>query len=161
MPDSIGIVYLSHRDNQLYFFDTINRNEPRRLTDEAKIVGPMAASADGRWIVFQSTKSGSIDLFATPMSGGEVRVVASTPHQDQHPFLSPSGRWLYFEVNHKNLWRVPGPAQDWKQAEPQKVTKFPESGRLIEDSQLSRDGRWLLYSRLQLTGDIWVMRLGK
>jgi hypothetical protein len=56
---------------------------------------------------------------------------------------------------------VPGPAQDWRQAEPEKVTNFPESGLFLEDPQISRDGRWLLYSRGRITGDVWIMNLGR
>jgi hypothetical protein len=53
------------------------------------------------------------------------------------------------------------PAQDWRQAEPEKVTNFPESGLFLEDPQISRDGHWLLYSRGRITGDIWIMNLEK
>jgi len=66
-----------------------------------------------------------------------------------------------FHLDHKNIWRVPGPAQNWRQAEPEKVTNFPESGLLLEDPQISRDGLKLLYSRGRITGDIWIMSLGK
>ncbi len=81
--------------------------------------------------------------------------------QDYHPSISPSGKWLYFQPDHKNLYRVPGPAQDWRKAEPEKVTNFPESGLLLEDIQVSRDGRRVLYSRGRITGDIWLMNFGK
>jgi serine/threonine protein kinase len=158
MPDSRGIIYLSLTDSQLYLYDPAARSE-RRLTDEPKIVGPMTVSPDGQWVVFQSTRAGTIDLFAMAIAGGEARAVVATPRQDMHPSISPSGRWLYIESDHKNLWRVPGPAQNWRQAEPEKVTNFPESGLLLEDSHISRDGRWLLYSRARIKSDIWIMRL--
>jgi Tol biopolymer transport system component len=95
------------------------------------------------------------------LDGGQPRVVASTPRQDYHPFFSPSGRWVYFQPDHKNLYRVPGPAQDWKQADPVKITDFPESGLFLEDPQISRDGKQLLYSRGKITGDIWILRRAK
>jgi hypothetical protein len=63
--------------------------------------------------------------------------------------------------DHKNIYRVPGPAQQWRQAEPEKVTSFPESGLFLEDPQISRDGRWLFYSRGRTRSDIWIMKLGK
>jgi hypothetical protein len=56
---------------------------------------------------------------------------------------------------------VPGPGQNWRQAEPEKVTNFPESNLYLEDPQISRDGRQLLYSRGRIIGDIWIMKLGK
>ena len=90
-------------------------------------------------MIHQSNASGNIDLRAWPLAGGESRFVVATPHQDYHPFVSPSGKWLYFQLDHKNIYRVPGPAQDWRKAEPEKITNFPESGLFLEDPQLSRD----------------------
>ncbi len=54
---------------------------------------------------------------------------------------------------------MPGPAQDWKKAEPVKATEFPELGLLIEDAQTSPDGKQLLYSRGHISADIWLLRL--
>jgi Tol biopolymer transport system component len=120
-------------------------------------------SLDGKWIVYQSTgkDAGNVDVHAVGLDGGKPRVVVSTARQDYHPFFSPSGRWVYFQPDHKNLYRVPGPAQDWKPAEPVKITDLPESGLFLEDPQISRDGRQLLYSRGKITGDIWILRRGK
>ena len=89
-------------------------------------------------------------------------MVVATPHADLHPFFSLSGRWLYFQEDHKNLYRVPGPEQDWKTADPVKITAFPEpAGLFLEDPQISRDGKQLLYSRGKITGDIWLLKGGK
>lgn len=158
MPDGRALIYFSTVDRQVYLFD-IAANSSRRLTDEPKIVQLFAVSYDGKWVVFQTLQNGNIDLKTVPIEGGETRTIVATPHQDYHPSLSPSGRWLYFQPDHKNLYRVPGPAQGWRQAEPQKITNFPESDFLFDDPQISRDGRQLLYSRGHVTGDIWMMRL--
>jgi hypothetical protein len=53
----------------------------------------------------------------------------------------------------KDRWRVSGPAQGWRQAAPEKVTR--------EDSQASPDGRELVHSRGRITGDIWIADIGK
>jgi len=112
--------------------------------------------------VYQSmTRRGNIDLRAVRTDGGPSRAVVETAHQDYHPSLSSSGRWLYFQPDHKNLYRVPGPSQDWRKAEPEKVTGFPESGLFLEDPQISHDGRQLLYSRGRINGDIWLLTLEK
>jgi Tol biopolymer transport system component len=121
-----------------------------------------AASPDGRWLVYQFQGAGNVDVHATPMAGGPARVIVATPRQDYHPFFSPSGKWMYFQPDHKNLYRVPGPAQDWKQADAVKVTEFPEpAGLFLEDPQISRDGKQLLYSRGKITGDIWLLSRSK
>jgi Tol biopolymer transport system component len=159
MRDGRALVYFSPVDRQIYVYD-LAANNARRLTDEPKIVQLFAVSADGRWVIFMSLQAGNVDLKTIPIEGGESRIVVATPQQDYHPSMSPSGRWLYFQPDHKDLYRVPGPSQGWRQAEPQKITNFPESpGMFFEDPQVSNDGRQLLYSRGRVTGDIWMMRL--
>jgi len=161
-PNGRAIVYAAIVEgrNQLFIFDLATKGF-RRLTNELGTVPIGTFSPDGKWLIHQSNASGNIDLRALPLTGGDSRFVVATSHQDYHPFVSPSGRWLYFQLDHKNIYRVPGPAQDWKTAEPEKITDFPESGLFLEDPQISRDGRQLLYSRGRITGDIWIMNLGK
>jgi Tol biopolymer transport system component len=162
-PSGFALAYgsvVEGRQNQLSIFDLGTRSA-RQVTNEPGVVPICDFSPDGKWLIYQSNPRGHIDLKAIPVEGGESRVVVGTPHQDYHPFVSPSGRWLYFQLDHKNIYRVPGPAQDWRQSEPEKITNFPESGLFLEDPQLSRDGRRLLYSRGRITGDVWIMSLGK
>lgn len=47
-----------------------------------------------------------------------------------------------------------GSAQAWRQSSPEKITNYPDSNLFLEDPQLSRDGRQLLYSCGRITGDI-------
>jgi serine/threonine protein kinase len=159
MPDGRRILYQAIVDRQLYLLD-LTAKSTRRVTSEAGITGQFNVSSDGQWSVYQSTLSSSnVNVRAVSLADGHSRAVVETPREDFHPFLSPSGKWLYFQPDHKNLYRVPGPAQDWRQASPEKVTSFPESGLFLEDPQISRDGRQLFYSRALITGDIWIMRL--
>jgi Tol biopolymer transport system component len=117
-------------------------------------------SADGEWLVYQALgPDDSTDVHAVPIRGGDPRVVAAGPHEDFHPQMSRDDRWLYFQHDHKNVLRVPGPAQGWRQAEPEAVTAFPESNLYLEDPQLSPDGRWLYFSRGRFTSDLWVITL--
>lgn len=162
LPDGTAILYGSVVDgrNQLFLFHLLDKSS-RRLTNEVGTVPIGAFSADGKWLIHQSNASGNIDLRAIPLAGGESSSVVATPHQDYHPSISPSGKWLYFQLDHKNIYRVPGPAQDWRKTEPEKMTNFPESGLFLEDPQISRDGRQLLYSRGRITGDIWILTLDK
>ena len=115
----------------------------------------------GRWVVFQTSQGGPMRLSAVPVEGGTPRVVVDARYEAYHPFFSPSGRWLYFQQNHKNVFRVPGPAQDWKSAPPEKVTDFSGIDLYIEDPKISRDGSKLFYTRGRTTGDIVILRIGK
>lgn len=160
MPDSRGFLYVNMAERKLFYLD-VNTKTSKELFSDAGIMPIFAVSPDGKWIVYQSTSSGNADIRAVPFAGGESRVVAATPRQDYHPSFSPSGKWLYFQPDHKNLLRVPGPAQNWRLAAPEKVTQFPESGLMIENPHLSPDGKLLLYSRGRMTADIWVMTVPK
>lgn len=157
--DSKGIVYFSYVNRQLYLFD-IATNSSRQITDEPQIHPIFAVSADSKYIVFQSLETGNVDLKVIAIEGGTSRVVVATPRQDYHPFMSPSGKWLYFEPDHKNLYRVPGPAQNWRADAPVKMTDYPESGLFMDDPQLSADGMHLIYTRGHATADIWLLRSG-
>ena len=164
LPDGSGILYQVFKNNHVAIYDLAS-GRLREVSTQADIATMPVLSFDGRWVVYQSTSpgkaAGNVDVHAASLAGGAPRVVAATPRQDFHPFFSPSGRWVYFQPDHKNLYRVPGPAQDWKSAEPVKITDFPESGLFLEDPQISRDGKQFLYSRGKITGDIWILRRGQ
>jgi TolB protein len=157
--DGLGIFYLSTADRQFHLHD-LKSNTQRPLTKENGVTGQFNLSPDDQWLVYQSSLKGSnVDVRAVRTSDTTSRSVAETPMEDLHPFISPSSRWVYFQPDHKNLYRVPGPAQSWRQATPEKMTNFPESGLFLEDPQISRDGRELFYSRATVAADIWLMRL--
>jgi serine/threonine protein kinase len=160
MPNAPALIYLSLTEGQLYIYD-LEKKISRRLTNEEGVYGSGVPSADGKWVSYMSIGSGNVDLRAVQIDGSGSRAVIATPRQDFHPLFSPSGKWIYFLLDHRNVYRIPGPAQDWKQTAPEKVTNFPESGLFLEDPQISPDGRNLVYARRRTTGDIWIMDLGK
>jgi Tol biopolymer transport system component len=122
----------------------------------------VTVSPDGAWVVYQCVVRDSIDLHAVPVAGGEPRVIIEGRGEDYHPSISSSGRWLYYYPDHKNLYRVPGPAQGWRRAEPERITDWHLTAlSFIENPQLSRDGRQLAYSQGETTGDVWLMTLSR
>jgi hypothetical protein len=109
---------------------------------------------------YQNTQGGRLGLAAVPVAGGAVRPVVTGPYETYHPLFSPSGRWVYFQPAHKDLFRVPGPAQGWATAPPAKVTDFSGNDLYIENPRISRDGSKLFYARGRRTGDIYILHLG-
>ncbi len=159
-PDSRGIITQFPGDRQFHRVELSGGD--RVLTNDKGLLGAAAISSDQRWLVVQSTNpdTGDSDLHAVLLDGSRSsRLVARTPGDDVHPMLSPSGKWLFWIVDHRNVFRVPGPAQGWRATPPEKVTSFPESGLFLEDPQLSADGRTLFYSRRERTADLWLMEL--
>jgi serine/threonine protein kinase len=158
-PVGRAIAYFAEREEQVYLFD-LDRRTSRRLTSGAGVRSGQSFSPDGKWLVYQSIgKEETTDSRAVPVAGGESIAIMETLHEDFHPIVSPSGRWVYSQEDHKNLFRVPGPAQGWRRAEPVKVTNFPESNLYLDDPQFSPDGKWLFYSRANTRSDLWLLKL--
>jgi Tol biopolymer transport system component len=120
----------------------------------------LSVDRTGQWLVYQSSEGDRMGLAAVPVAGGTPRLVSTGPYEAYHPFFSPSGRWVYFQPSHKDLFRVPGPAQGWATAAPQQVTDFSGFDLYIENPRISRDGSKLFYTRGRRTGDIFILRLG-
>ena len=142
--------------------DTLLRLDPASgVTEpvpEAKARTLLTVDRTGQWLAYHGSEG---TIMAVPAAGGTPRLVEIGPYEGFHPLFSPSGRWLYFQRGHKNLYRVPGPAQGWATAAPQKVTDFSGLDLYIEDPKFSRDGSRLFYTRGRTTGDIYILHFGK
>jgi Tol biopolymer transport system component len=158
LPSSRELIYLHRGD-----FHRIDA--ATAATRKIAIEGPASmpifvVSPDGEWLVYQTAEGGDVDLVLVPVAGGRARAAVRSPRHDHHPSFSGSGQWLYYQPDHRNLWRVPGPAQGWREAPPQRVTSFPESGLVLEDPQVSAGSGRLFYSRIRTGGDLWIAELG-
>lgn len=155
MPDSTEILF--HDNGQVGLFN-LQTKKKRTITNEEGVRSGQCVSPDGRWIAFLSTKdNGTSDVRAVPIEGGKSIPVIGSLQEDGHPFFSEDSKWLYYQADHKNIFRVPGPAENWKHAPPVQVTFFPESGLYLEEPQRTRDSRYLLYSRGSIQSDIWLL----
>jgi Tol biopolymer transport system component len=153
MPDSKEILFFDK--NQIRAVD-IHTKKTRTIAREVRNV--YNVSADGRWLICGYIgANGTTDLRAIPVSGGPSIPVVDTIHEEGHPFFSVDSKWLYSQYDHKNVFRVPGPAQQWRKDQPEQVTFFPESGLYLEDIQPTLDGKFLLYSRGRIHSDIWLL----
>jgi Tol biopolymer transport system component len=160
-PDSRGLVLQKPDDRQLYLVD-VETKQDVRVTNEPDILPLTGVSRDGAWLAYQSTNSPRRNIVIRALrlpGGGESRVVVDIGENAYHPFFSPSGAWLYFTQDHQSIARVPGPAQQWRQAPPERVVMLPGSGLFIEDPQPAADGQSVLYSRRTLTSDLWLLTL--
>ena len=151
-------------NNEIIFFNKgkldavhIQKKTSRTIIAEKGVRNVFNMSADGRWLVYGSMKEGTTDLRAMPVQGGNSIAAVTSLHEDGHPFFSVDSKWLYYQRDHKNLFRVPGPAQNWRPDPPVQVTFFPESGLYLEAIQRTRDGKFLLYSRGRIRSDIWFL----
>ena len=68
-----------------------------------------AWSPDGKWVAFQSDRSGQWDIWAVPASGGEPRPITKDALIDYQPAWSPDGKWIAYasvEAQATGLLRV-------------------------------------------------------
>lgn len=157
-PDSRSLAFYDSGTREVKSIDLSSR-AVRLLANEGTIRTLHKFSADGKWMVYQAIgKRGITEVRAVAVGDTKSRLLVESANENGHPFFFHDGRWLYFQREHKNMFRVPGPAQNWQSAPPQQVTFFPESNLYLEQPQLSRDGRYFYFSRRNALSDLWSAR---
>jgi Tol biopolymer transport system component/DNA-binding winged helix-turn-helix (wHTH) protein len=84
-----------------------NGGQPRRFTtEEAEDVVP-SWSRDGRWVYFASTRSGIMQVWKMPVTGGQA--VQVTKQGGFENYESPDGKYLYYTKGRgvPGIWRAP------------------------------------------------------
>ena len=99
-PDySHGYVWAVYSSYQIYY-----------ATDDGKIDRPLTIgpgynaeatlSANGRKIVFTSSRDGDLDIYTMDADGSNVRRLTQTLGYDGGPFFSPDSRWIVYRAHH-------------------------------------------------------------
>jgi TolB protein len=99
-PDySHGYVWAVYSSYQMYY-----------ATDDGKIVKPLTTgpgynaeatlSADGKKIVFTSSRDGDLDIYTMNADGTGVKRLTDTVGYDGGPFFSPDGEWIVYRAHH-------------------------------------------------------------
>lgn len=138
-PDAVG-------NFDLWAFD-LAQGFSRRFTTDAGGEYYGLWSADGRTVIFNSTRRGNYDLYRKPASGTGPEELLFADATDKVPnSVSSDGRYLlYFTGGGQRfkLWRlplIPQPAGAALQPEPLLNTPFNEWW-----AQFSPDDRWIVY----------------
>jgi TolB protein len=83
-------------------------------------------SPDGGFIAFTSERSGSIDLWAVPSSGGEPIQLTAGSHRDVWPRWSPDGGSIvFFSRRDTGGERDDLYLMDWASREVERITNHP------------------------------------
>ncbi len=97
----------------------------------------MSVTADGRYLVFQSNRSGSCHIWRANTDGSNLEQLTSGGNNFR-PCLSPDGNWIIYiseQDGKSTLWRVSIDGEGAKQ-----LTNNPSSG-----PQVSPDGKHIAY----------------
>lgn len=83
----------------------------RKLTDFVGEDHNRVWSVDGKWIYFASRRLGPSEIFRMHADGSAAEQM--THNSGIVPSMSPDGKWLYYSVTGKGIWKMPsdgGPA---------------------------------------------------
>ena len=157
-PDGRTLTYSMLRNGfyQLFIFDTQTR-QSKQITFTRDDKYSVTWSPDRRWLVYSSNAGGAVgavNLWKMLASGGAPEQMTKGNDRVRHMFYSPDGRWLYFQPNHKNLYRMPAAGGRGEQ-----VTHFQEPTLFIEEPTISPEGRYLYYSRSNGASSLWLLTL--
>jgi Tol biopolymer transport system component len=114
--------------------------EATPVTTGSQVIENVSASADGRWLLYDSNLSGTSEAYRWPIAGGEAEQLTNDVTDPFSPTLSPDGTEIAF-----HSWRK-GSRDIWVQPldgrAPQQVTSSPEQEWTPD---WSPDGRALAY----------------
>ena len=104
---------------------TPDGHQDERLTSNPALDDGPDYTSDGKWIYFNSNRSGGFDIWRMPPSGSGpddrlAERVTNDPYEDWFPHPSPDGKWLVF------LSYQPGTGE--KMALNEYLAKYPEKG---------------------------------
>src|SRR3989449_199397 len=140
-------VYTSHANVWAIPIPTdgpVSVDRATQVTTGNQTVEGMTPSPDGRWLYFDSDRSGNADIYRMPLGGGGPEQLTTTPADDFSPNVSADGRWVAFHslrFGTRDIFVMPAGG-----GEAQRVTDDPGEERV---SSWSPDGRSLSY---QLSG---------
>jgi len=109
-------------------------------------------SPEGAWIAFYVQQGTERNIWVAPWTGGEAQQVTFGNTEDSHPVWSADGRSIYFVRNHQDIYVVPRAG-----GEPKPVTAYRSLGTVIDYPAVSADGRWVLFTRNDTTGDVYLL----
>jgi serine/threonine protein kinase/Tol biopolymer transport system component len=90
----------------LYLLDLANGTRKQLTANAGDNVVP-AVSADGRYIVFMSDRTGAFHIWRMDIDGGNLKQL--TDHHDEEvPDISPDSQWVAYEMylNKSTIWKV-------------------------------------------------------
>jgi Tol biopolymer transport system component len=139
------------------FIRSLDGREERRLTQNAVMDVLPVYTADGRALLFNSTRGGNYDLYRMEVQGGTVTRLTSGPEDEWYHAVSQDGRTIAFTAgNHLELMGSDGTGRrtlttpsGYEDARP---SFSPDGAQLAFAS--NRDGNWEIYTLTLATGAV-------
>jgi len=90
----------------LYLLDLANGTKKQLTANAGDNVVP-SVSADGRYIVFMSDRTGAFHIWRMDIDGGNLKQLTDN-HDEEVPNISPDSQWVAYEMylNKSTIWKV-------------------------------------------------------
>jgi serine/threonine protein kinase len=154
-PDGTRIAFESSRSGEAeeIWVAQADGSQPVQITNRlGRHQGTPRWSPDSRWIAFDSQgQDGHWDIYVIEAAGGSPRRITFEPSDENQPFWSHDGNWIYFRSNRTGrteIWRVPFAGGRQEQVTTQGGSTAYESV----------DGTSLFYTKAD-SGPLFVRRL--
>ncbi|HET8625536.1 MAG TPA: protein kinase [Gemmatimonadales bacterium] len=167
-PDGKSIAFV--RGDTLYLQD-LSGAAPKPIANGGEMHS-FAWSPDGRWIAcvrgnrqsrnpgFLFANLGASGIWLVPVAGGKAIAVTGDEHYNASPSWSPDSRGLLFVSNRGggvDLYQASLRANGSPYGEPLRLT----NGLRAEGISLAANGRWIVWSSLAETSNVWSLALPK
>jgi eukaryotic-like serine/threonine-protein kinase len=116
LPESVawtpdGKVVYASRTGENWDIWMVNRDgsESKQLTADAFIDQQPSVSYDGRYVVFQSNRSGGRNIWRIDADGNNPKQLTDGSYVDESPICSPDGRFVIFTSTRSGtpaIWKV-------------------------------------------------------
>jgi serine/threonine protein kinase/Tol biopolymer transport system component len=145
-PDGRSLAFVRASSNLIgdIYIQPLAGGQPRRLTWDRRLIAGLAWTADGRAIVYSSTRTGLSTLWRIPISGGEPEPVALAGQDAAGPAISHQGQVLAYvhSTYVVNIWRAGGPRA---RAQSGRALALVSGSRQQLDSSISPDGKRIAF----------------
>jgi Tol biopolymer transport system component len=118
----------------------VSARDAEPLTRGNQITEAFDLSPDGRWLAFDSDRSGNQDLYRQPLAGGEPERLTQSPADEFWPQWSPDGKEIAFHAfveGRRHLFLISGDGGSQRQ-----ITAGPDDERA---GMWGTDGRTIYY----------------
>ncbi|MGD9564245.1 MAG: winged helix-turn-helix domain-containing protein [Pyrinomonadaceae bacterium] len=135
MPDGRLVYGARAKDSTTIWMMDGDGGNPRQITSDGYVDIYLSVTDDGRYVVFQSDRSGSSEIWRTESDGGGLKQLTTGGHNER-PEVSPDGKWvvyLSYREGLQTVWRV-----SIEGGEPQRLSDEPASW-----PRVSPDGRFI------------------
>lgn len=148
-PD--GRLIYTTSDTTSQFLSEMNGDgsEQKPITAPGQVDSVLTVSADGRYVLFHSTRNGGLDIWRTDIDGSNPKQL-TFGGKGFHPAPSPDGRWVYYKswLNIGELCRVPmdGGQPECLNNKETSWMSFSPDGKYLAASYITDKQRLAIYS---------------